>query len=48
MTPYSQLLNNAWKLLAHEEPTTEGRYDDGGGKEAGRIEPEHFVLIKSP
>lgn len=38
MTRHSQLLNNAWKLLDHEQPTTEGRYADGGGKEERRKE----------
>ncbi len=47
MTRHSQLFNNAWKLLEHEQPTTEGRYADGGGKKEGKREPEHFVIIKS-
>lgn len=42
MTRHCELLNNAWKLLEHEEPTTEGRYADGGGKTGGeKKEPEH-------
>lgn len=36
MSLYSQLLNNAWKLLEHEQPTTVGRYVDEGGKEERR------------
>lgn len=49
MTRHCELLNNAWKSLEHEEPTTEGRYADGGGETGRRRErePEHFVIIKS-
>lgn len=38
MTRHSQLLNNAWKLFEHEEPTTEGRYADGAGRRKGNRE----------
>lgn len=38
MTRHSHLLNNAWKLLEHEQPTTEQRYADGGGKGEGKEE----------
>lgn len=41
---HSQLLNNAWKVLEHEQPTVEWSCANG---EEGEIETEHFVLIKS-